>query len=195
MALMMEATELQKRVTLEIESFYQFANIFLDQLATCIELIFGQSRGRPLKTHDELVKGLAKYAKERGMDPPSDGLMSIADKLQKDVSDFRDKVLTHLENHRRTFGIGFDKDFNVSIHAAGLLYPKDSEMKTGDDPDAITKELAKWTSRNLKSLTDDLDAYVESLAVYLTATLPKAKGFEATQSRLTVDSPTGMDHQ
>lgn len=65
MALLEAGRHLSSLVHLEIESFYLFAKILLDKMARSLEFYFGPVRERPLDSHDDLVKNIETYARER----------------------------------------------------------------------------------------------------------------------------------
>jgi hypothetical protein len=50
---------------LEVEFFYLFAEILLDDVARAIEYYFGAARNLPLDSHDDLSKNLVKYAEAK----------------------------------------------------------------------------------------------------------------------------------
>jgi hypothetical protein len=74
------------RLHLEIESFYLFANIFLDRLAMNVEYVFGQARRLPLGSHHELIEHVVRYAQDRGLSPVPGELVDRARALRQRIT-------------------------------------------------------------------------------------------------------------
>jgi hypothetical protein len=112
---------------LEIESFYLFAKILLDQIARFIEFYFGSVRKKSLDSHDELTKHLDDYAKAKGLIiPPS--LVEMIQTLKRDISDYRDYEIAHHKSPRTIRGTGFDTSGKVRI-ISSKFYPSESEKQ------------------------------------------------------------------
>ena len=90
-------------VHLEIESFYLFAKILLDQVAHALEFYFGQVRNTSLDSHDQLVKHLENFSKGNKLDLPSE-LMALAGDLKETISDHRDYEIAHEKSPKTVHG-------------------------------------------------------------------------------------------
>jgi hypothetical protein len=84
---------------LEIEGFYLFAKILLDKAARFLEFYFGQVRGTPLDSHDDLAKGWAEFCRQREVAAAPE-FDEGARSLKKDIADFRDYQIAHHKNPR-----------------------------------------------------------------------------------------------
>ncbi|HTE40892.1 MAG TPA: hypothetical protein VK629_08675 [Steroidobacteraceae bacterium] len=107
LAMIEKSRRLSALVHLEVESFYLFTKIFLDQLARFIENHFGQVRRMSLDSHDNLGKRFFSYASERNLIYSSD-LLDNARRLKETICDYRDYEIAHSKNprmlHATTFG-------------------------------------------------------------------------------------------
>jgi len=78
-----------------------FAKIALDKIVHVIEFYFGQGRGIRLNSHDDLTKGITKFASLKGLSLP-EVYVALSEHLKKDVSDFRDYQIEHEKSPRTT---------------------------------------------------------------------------------------------
>jgi hypothetical protein len=112
---------------LEIESFYLFAKILLDEAARFLEYYFGQVRGTPMDSHDDLVKGWAEFCRQHGIDAAPE-LDVGAGSLKKDIADFRDYQIAHHKNPRTLRHFTFDA---IGVTRMGLspIYPTENDRQ------------------------------------------------------------------
>jgi len=92
--LMVKSSELTTHLHLEIESFYLFAKILLDNVTRFLYVYFGPERGVGLKSHDALAKEHKKYFEAKGLVVPN-GLSESIALLKKNICDYRDKKISH----------------------------------------------------------------------------------------------------
>ncbi len=140
---------LMSELHLEIESFYLFAKIFLDQIARFLEGHFGPHRSLSLDSHDDLTKSFGEYIKAKSLDCP-EGVQVTLELLKARIADYRDYQIAHAKNprmmHATTWG---SPDGGVSIQRT-VLYPRENEA-------------AGNQSESLFELRVLLDSYVEQI--------------------------------
>lgn len=153
-ALLADGQGLSAAVHLEIESFYLFAKILLDEIAHAIEHYFGPARGAPLSSHDDLCKNLSKYAAARKLKVP-EGFQATIKDLQKRISDFRDKQISHEKSPRTMKGTMWDMDGNVRI-AATRLYPRAT-----DTPQQVESESLDRLKTALETYAEEVIKFIE----------------------------------
>ena len=159
LALQSEGVHLSMIVNLEIESFYLFAKIFLDDIARAIENYFGPARGLALDSHDDLEKRLERYAATKGLIIPA-GLSEAISDLRKRVADFRDqeslmrKVLARCE-------VSLGGLMGKRVSSPRGCYPKESDKQTN--------------SELLNSLANALQEYVSKVIEFLEENSSKAR--------------------
>lgn len=109
---------------LEIESFYLFAKILLDTVARAIEKYFGQVRECSLDSHHDLVDNFEQYVTQKDLSVPTD-FMERPKWLKKNVSDFRDIVITHDKRLNRITATALTADGLATIIAMSTVVPPD----------------------------------------------------------------------
>ncbi|HUK37145.1 MAG TPA: hypothetical protein VLV86_24685 [Vicinamibacterales bacterium] len=138
--------ELSTKVRLEIESFYLFAKMLLDEIARLIEFFFGPGQGLSLASHDSLTKYLAAYSQAKHLDEP-DRVVDAAIVLKADIADFRDYQISHHQNPRTTRVIM--PDASGARMMLVPIYPTERELQQQQ------KE-----SKHLAGLLQRVDAYL-----------------------------------
>jgi hypothetical protein len=132
-----EGHKLTDLLHLEVESFFLFAKILLDKIAHSIEFYFGQGRGKPLDSHDDLVKNFGEYSHLKKLSVPAN-LPTLASSLKKDISDLRDYRIAHDKNPRRVLGTAFNTDGTTSMISTTIYpTPKDKQLQTRDLNDLV----------------------------------------------------------
>lgn len=126
-ALHSKGYNLTAAVHLEIESFYLFSKILLDEIAHTIEYYFGPVRGAPLDSHDDFTKNIQKYATNKGI-ILSDGFADAIMELKNRISDFRDSQIAHEKSPRTMRGTVWGPDGYVRM-ASNKLYPKETDRQ------------------------------------------------------------------
>jgi hypothetical protein len=150
-ALQQEAWWLGNLVHLEIESFYLFAKILLDEMAHGIENYFGPSRGLSLDSHDDLCKCLRKYGETKGLTITTEFEHVVAD-LRRRISDFRDAQVAHEKSPRTLKGIAWDATGKTRF-VSNRLYPVANDRQV--------------ESESLDSLAAALESYVDQIVAFL----------------------------
>jgi hypothetical protein len=144
-AMLGAASALTDTVHLEIETFYLFAKILLDEVAHAIEYYFGPARNLSLRSHDKLSKSVLEYARVKDLKLP-DGLEIAIAELKSRVSDFRDFQIAHETSPRTMRGtISYPHgDARVVTHK---IYPTEKDRQV--------------ESESLQSLKHALESYIE----------------------------------
>jgi hypothetical protein len=102
------------KLHLEIESFYVFAKILLDQIARAIQVFFGQGQGCKLSSHDQFLKHFEKYMHLKQLEVPK-GYLEHAELLRTTISDYRDKQIEHQQDPDRFAGVSYSMDFQPKV--------------------------------------------------------------------------------
>ncbi len=159
LVLQSKGADLSIIVNLEIESFYLFAKIFLDDVARAIENYFGPARGLALDSHDDLEKRLERFAATKGL-IILDGLNEAISDLRKRVADFRDQEVAHEKSPRTMRGLTWGPNGEVSF-VSTRLFPKQSDKQTN--------------SESLNSLANALQEYISEVIEFLEENSSKAR--------------------
>jgi len=147
MQILKKGGEITIKLHLEIESFYLFSKIMLDEIARALEFYFGQERSLSLDSHHLLCKNLAKFSANKGL-LLNKNMVRLAKKLKKDISDFRDYQIAHHKCPRTMRGTIFGSTGEARI-SLNRIYPR---------PDDIQVE-----TKTIKELEDFLSAYVNEV--------------------------------
>jgi hypothetical protein len=113
-------------VHLEIEAWYLFAKIVLDDVARAIEYYFGQARGLALDSHDDFCARIEKYAEAKSLIVAPE-LVAKAAELKQRISDVRDCQISHEKSPRTMQGTSWSGSGGVCIQL-GRLFPKEGEL-------------------------------------------------------------------
>ena len=150
---------LSTKVQLEIESFYLFAKIFLDKIAHFFHDYFGQANGISLRSHDQLTKNHERLRAAKTLVYP-EGFSEMLEFLARQICDYRDKQIQHLQNPRATKGIAWGEKGLTRI-AGGYLYPnvRDQPLQSG----TLTEMIAK------------IDVYTEQVMALITTNREKTR--------------------
>jgi len=151
-----QSAQLRCELLLEIESFYTMAKTLLDRVANLVLLYFGPARRCRLRSHYDFLKCYDKYFKTHEIAPPKDIIVAMR-QLQNDISDFRDKKITHQNNPRVSLGIAFPNDQGAYLNV-GHFYPKPSDERYQSRPlDALIEQVDEYLRALLSFLTDNRD--------------------------------------
>lgn len=161
--LMVESSRLTTLVHLEIESFYMFAKVLLDNIARFLYVYFGLERGVGLKSHNDLAKHYEKYFKAKRLAIP-EGLPESITLLKDSICDYRDKEISHELSLRRTRATGWSGSGGARI-VGGVTQPlKDGwVMKFSVGKGDLTlprKDDSIATSAELPQLMEAINAYI-----------------------------------
>jgi len=144
---------LSTAVHLEVESFYLFGKILLDESAHAIEYYFGSQRNLPLDSHDDLSKNLTRYAEAKGLQIPG-GFEDIIAGLRKRIADFRDSQIAHEKSPRTVRGTIADPTDARMVTTR--LYPKDNDQQVESE------SLAELINAIGSYVGDHLIGFIES---------------------------------
>ena len=156
-----QGRELGDELHLQIESFYIFSKIMLDKTTQAFEHYFGGERDLSLVSHHKLSKDFVEYASKKGLSKPPKELIDSINNLQKRVVDFRDDIITHMNNPRSMKGTMFQYDTGEAWISEHKIYPKEGE----------TQNDGMAPSRLMKIL----DEYIEKMVSYILHNKEKAK--------------------
>lgn len=137
-------------VQLETESYFIFANLFLDKVSHFIEDYFGSERALSLQSHSKLVKNFEQYAIEKNIIYPRTFYTDVV-WLKAEIGHTRDKIITHQKNPRTLHGTTSSGEFSL-----GFIYPneKDKYLLTPNVENTCmriceyTKRLVQLVKRN-----------------------------------------------
>jgi len=146
-----EGGKLGTEVQLEIESFYLFAKILLDDIARALEYYFGPVRSAPLDSHDDFAKHLHSFAKAKTLIIPHGFEEAVLD-LRRRISDVRDQQIAHEKSPRTMVAMTWLPGGRVRTMAT-KLYPKESDQHS--------------ETETLDSLCTALEAYGERMIGFI----------------------------
>lgn len=149
-------SELSPRLHLEVESFFLFAKILLDQVAHAVEFYFGPAQKVSLDSHDGLTKSLVRYARTKNLKEPTGDLIDAAAFLKQAVSDYRDYQIAHEKSPRTVQGTIFD---NVDPSKTRI-----STLKVNPKPSDQHFEHAP-----LGEIVESIDRYIELMLGWIAA--------------------------
>ncbi|MEY9194748.1 MULTISPECIES: hypothetical protein [Bradyrhizobium] len=132
---------------LQIESYYLFAKIILDDVARAIEHYFGSARNLALDSHDDLSRWLPAYAEGKGLTVSKQLLESVAD-LRQRVSDVRDQKVSHEKSPWTMQGTSWSLDGGGASMVMMRLYPRETDPR-------------QFNSEQLPKLTQAIEIYLD----------------------------------
>ncbi|MFC1965388.1 hypothetical protein ACFLWI_00335 [Chloroflexota bacterium] len=162
--LMEKSSGLMRLVHLEIESFYLFAKIFLDNVdnvARFLYVYFGQIhlKGAGLQSHDNLAQYHEKYFKAKGIVIPENLSESII-LLKERICDYRDKEISHEHSLRAIKATSWSLSSGAII-AGGTINPRQGDKR------ASTEELP--------TLMDSINIYIRQVITLIETNREKSK--------------------
>jgi len=152
MVLLIRQQSLTLEMHLEIESFYLFGKIFLDEIAHFLQDYFGPAKNISLKSHNNLTKSWEKFRLAKSLVEP-EGFSSILNPLQERIGDYRDRQICHERNQRVSKAILSDMTGQTELSSM-VLNPKESD----DERSAMSEDLSE-----LMGLLDEYVNYVTAL--------------------------------
>ena len=154
-----ENAELNKRIQLEIETYYLFAKILLDRIAHFLEYFFGPERRLSFDSHDQMTKCFRTYCEAKEL-MDFEKMENRLTSLKTDIADFRDYQIAHEKSPRTMRGISFTGSGNTSIIST-KLYPKETDEQV--------------QSKKLGKLEEDLLLYLKEVMSLIQANRNKTK--------------------
>lgn len=166
--LMVKSSELTTQLHLEIESFYLFAKILLDNVTRFLYVYFGLERGVGLKSHDALAKEHKKYFKAKGLVVP-EGLSESIDLLKKNICDYRDKKISHELSIRTQKATAWSGSGGARIVVG--------ETRKDDNTAVVWRFAFTFasTSAELPQLMDKINAYIGQVKTLIELNRVKAR--------------------
>lgn len=165
MGLDQEMIRITHVIHLDVESFYQFAKILLDKTACAIEFYFGRrekQRHRITSHHDMVEKKnntsvckIQDYCSIKNLSM-SQILIDKMIAMQRDINDFRDDFITHLNSPRTIRGTSIAGHMSLN-----RIYPRENER--GESP----------STKELHQLLEEIAEYLESVVNFIKANKEK----------------------
>lgn len=146
--------EIRQTLHLDIESFYVFANILLDRIASTFGYYFWR---KPKWNHWQLVSNIERICAEKPLAIVAPDILTIPAELQRHVVAYRNTHIEHVEEPRLLFGTAWGPDNKAKIHPT-LLYPEHGDAEalqifTGD-----LDEILGLVSKYIIGMLDFFDA-------------------------------------
>jgi hypothetical protein len=126
-AMFEEAQRLSIELHLQIESYYLFAKIILDDITRALEYYFGPARNLALDSHDNFCARLQKYASAKNLVVDPD-LHDAALDLKRCISDIRDYQISHEKSPRTATGFSYGGSSSGVRLTISRFFPKESEQ-------------------------------------------------------------------
>jgi len=125
---------------LEIESFYLFTKIMLDRVARLVEFLFGAARRLSMDSHDDLVKSLPDYLRDKGLTTSQpEQLMDTVRLLKERIADHRDYEIAHAKSPRAAWATTWGPAAAGPRIARFMIYP--GERDTQKESESLEKLL------------------------------------------------------
>ena len=157
--LMQESSRLTTLVHLEIESFYLFAKVLLDNITRFLYVYFEQERGFGLKSHNDLAKHHEKYFKVKGL-VISEGLSESVILLKERICDYRDKEISHELSLRRIKATAWGPSGDARI-VGGIVRPRKGDTAA--------------TSAELPQLMEAINVYIRQVITLIESNRNKSR--------------------
>jgi hypothetical protein len=169
------AEDPRERLQLEVETFYLFANMLLDQIAVSVRFFFGFPRNRKTKlhphgedwTHLTLLDKLAKEASTMGLSGDVDAIISQADEFRR-LRTYRNTSITHWDASDTHLSTSWDgRDLTIQLGLVG-------------NPAEVKRRLASGFEFQMTvpvpHLYDLLDTYAATVQMFLEANVTQFVG-------------------
>lgn len=161
---------------LDVETFYQYANMLLDQIAANVRFFFGFPRGRKTKrdpngedwTHLVLLDKLTKEAAASGLIGDVAGLLVQAEEFRK-LRAYRNKAITHWDASDTHLATSWDGN-NLKIQRGFVGDPAELKRRLA------AGEFEFQMTADLPSLYVLLDTYAATAQALLEANAAKFVG-------------------
>jgi len=165
---MQKTTELGKRLHLEIESFFIFANILLDRIACTVRYYFWR---RSDWNHWQLAANLENICKKKAFTVPSDDFLRLPGELQEKVVSYRNTRVEHVEEPHLRFATSWGPDKKAKIMPT-FLYPTEKEVKELQNASGDLDELLSLLDTYMVAMLDFFDANADKSALPPVAAKP-----------------------
>lgn len=126
--------DVQAEIEMNFECFFLYGSILCDEISHLLLHLFGQVRGIKVGGHRVFSKNAERYFEKLEMQFNID-LIELAQFLEENLCDFRDKQIVHDFHPRKTDGLTFIQATpDVCLSAAGFIYPKATDYSTTSKP-------------------------------------------------------------
>ena len=159
--------DVREKLQLEVETFYLFANMLLDQIVINVRFFFGFARGRKTKLHPTgqdwnhltLLERLAKEALAIGLSGNVDAIIRQADEFRR-LRTYRNSSITHWDASDTHLSTSWDgKDLTIHLGLLGSAMEAQCRLASGDFEFQMTVPIPH--------LYDLLDMYAASVQIFL----------------------------
>jgi hypothetical protein len=154
---MRRMAEIALTLHLEIESFFVFANILLDRVASACRYYFWK---RADWNHWQLTHNLEKVCAKKGLHMPDLGLLKMPSELGAKIVAYRNTRVEHVEEPRLHYATMWGPDKKPKIYPI-LLYPTEGEAKSMQKPSGDIDEIMALLDHYMTSMLDFFDANAE----------------------------------
>ena len=151
---MMRMADTALQLHLDIESFFVFANILLDRIASTCRYYFWK---RADWNHRELMDNLANICSRRPLRVPDQGLLRVPSELAAMIVSYRNTRIEHVEEPRFMCVTSWGPDKKPKILPT-LLHPKEGETETIQKPSQDIDEIMLRLDAYMVSMLDFFDA-------------------------------------
>lgn len=168
--------DVRQRLQLEVETFYLFANMLLDQIATNVRFFFGFPRRVKTKLHPlgedwshlTLLERLAKEASAIRLSGDVDDLLLQAEEFRK-LRTYRNESITHWDASDTHLATGWDgKDLTIQRGFVGGSAELQRRLASGELEFQMTVPIPR--------LYDLLDTYEANVQIFLEENVRKFVG-------------------
>jgi len=159
--------DVREKLQLEVETFYLFANMLLDQIAINVRFFFGFARGRKTNLHPDgqdwnhltLLERLTKEASAIGLSGNVDAIIHQADEFRR-LRTYRNSSITHWDASDTHLSTSWDgKDLTIHLGLLGSAMEAQRRLASGDFEFQMTVPIPH--------LYDLLDTYAASVQIFL----------------------------
>ena len=142
---------------LDIESFYVFANILLDRIASTFRYYFWR---KPEWNHRQLMESISKICEKKSLSVVPDNILGMPADLEQRIVKYRNKLIEHVEEPRIVHATRWDADKKAKI-APSLLFPMDEEEDSFQHSTGDIDEILARVDRYIIAMLDFFDANAE----------------------------------
>lgn len=169
------ADDVRERLQLEVETFYLYANMLLDQIAVNVRFFFGLPRGKKTKlqpqgedwNHLSILEKFAKEASAMGLSGDVDVIVSQADEFRK-LRTYRNTSITHWDASDTHLSTSWDgKDLTIHLGLTGTPALIKSRRDSGFEFQMTVP---------IPRLYDLLDTYAATVQMFLESNVDRFVG-------------------
>lgn len=157
---MQRTAKLGTQLHLEIESFYVFANILLDRIASTFRYYFWRKAGW---SHWQLTANLGTICTKKSLKVTSNDWLKMPGELQDQIVAYRNTRVEHVDEPRIHFATVWGPDKRAKICPI-FLYPSQQEAESQQVP-----------SGDLGTILDLLDRYMTAMVDFFEANADKSE--------------------